>query len=332
MRIFSLILFSLWLTTLVPGQTPVEGDDVIRVDADVTSLLFTATDKQRRFITTLRAEDVRVLEDGTVQQLFAFQRETDRPLALAFLIDVSDSEARTLPQEKAAARLFIEHVIKSRTDQAAIIPFGGAPFVEQDLTRNVINIYRALERVEISSSMYLGAGRRLTGIPTGPGMPAQPEDGSTAIWEALALTSTQILGKPLDGRRRAIILLTDGWDTTSRISRTQAIYNVIAAEAVIYVIGIGDDRQDGVNQGTLREIAERTGGRAFFPKKEADLNKAFTEIEQELRTQYLIAYSSTNKNRDGSYRKLTIEITNPDLRKEKIQLRHRPGYFATKRN
>jgi VWFA-related protein len=327
-----LLLLLLCVWSSVSGQTPVESDDVIRVDADVTNLLFTATDKQRRFITTLRAEDVRVLEDGTVQQLFTFQQETDRPLALAFLIDVSDSEARTLPQEKAAARLFIEHVIKARTDQAAIIPFGGSAFVEQDLTRNVLNVYRALERVEISSSMYLGTGRRLTGIPTGPGMPAQPEDGSTAIWDALALTSTQILGKPLDGRRRAIILLTDGWDTTSRISRTQAIYNVIAAEAVIYVIGIGDSKQDGVNQGTLRDIAERTGGRAFFPKKDADLNKAFTEIENELRTQYLIAYSSTNKNRDGSYRKIDIEITNPDLRKQKIQLRHRPGYVATKRN
>lgn len=324
------LLLSLFVATLVSGQTTVESDDVVRVDTDVTNLLFTATDKQRRFITTLRPEDVRVMEDGKPQQLFTFQRETDRPLALAFLIDMSDSEARTLPQEKAAARQFIEHVIKSRTDEAAIIPFGGSAFVEQDLTPNVLNIYRALERVEISTNMYVGTGRRLTGIPTGPGLPAQPEDGSTAIWDALALTSTQILGRPTDRRRRAIILLTDGWDTTSRMSRTQAIDNVLAAEAVIYVIGIGDSKNDGVNQGTLRDIAERTGGRAFFPKKEVDLHKAFSEIEQELRTQYLIAYSSTNKNRDGSYRQITVEITNPDLRKERIQLRHRPGYFATR--
>ena len=75
-------------------------------------------------------------------------------------------------------------------------------------------------------------------------------------------------------------------------------------------------------------MAQRTGGRAFFPDKKLDLTAAFAEIEQELRTQYLIAYSSTNKRRDGSYRKITIEITNPDLRKEKLELRHRPGYFA----
>jgi VWFA-related protein len=112
------------------------------------------------------------------------------------------------------------------------------------------------------------------------------------------------------------------------VSRTRAIDSVLSVEAVIYVIGIGDDKQDGVNKGSLKEIAERTGGRAFFPKKEEDLNAAFFEIEQELRTQYLLAYSSTNKNRDGSYRQVVVEITNPVLAKEKVQLRHRPGYFA----
>jgi len=78
----------------------------------------------------------------------------------------------------------------------------------------------------------------------------------------------------------------------------------------------------------IKELAERTGGRAFFPKKEVDLQAAFTEIEQELRTQYLIAYSSTNKKRDGAYRRITVEITNPELRRDKLEIRHRPGYFA----
>ena len=93
-------------------------------------------------------------------------------------------------------------------------------------------------------------------------------------------------------------------------------------------VGIGDSNFDGVNKGPIRELAERTGGRAFFPKKHADLEAAFTEIEQELRTQYLIAYSSSNKKRDGSYRRITVEITNADLKKEKLAIRHRPGYFA----
>ena len=250
-----------------------------------------------------------MLEDGTAQQVFTFQRDADRPLALALLIDVSGSEERTLPQEKAAARLFIERVLKSDRDRAAIIPFADMPFLEQPLTRDVLGIYRALQRVEVALPAYLGSGRPLRGFPTGPGMPAAPEPGSTAIWESLHLISQQILDPIRDQRRRAIILLTDGWDTAveGRVTRPRRS-SVLSAEAVIYAIGIGDSKQDGVDKGTLRDIAERTGGRAFFPKKEEDLNKAFAEIEQELRTQYLLAYASTNKNRDGSYRQVTIKI------------------------
>src|SRR2546422_4979386 len=119
----------------VRAQTPSgQDEDVIRTETDLTNLLFTASDKQNRFITTVRQEDIRVLEDGVPQKLFTFQRETDRPLAIAFLIDVSGSEERTLPKEKAAARSFIENVVRSSKDEAAIIPFSGSAFLEQALT------------------------------------------------------------------------------------------------------------------------------------------------------------------------------------------------------
>jgi VWFA-related protein len=95
---------------------------------------------------------------------------------------------------------------------------------------------------------------------------------------------------------------------------------------VIYAIGIGNKRE-GVDKDVLRDLSRATGGRAFFPDKKLDLNAVFTEIERELRTQYLIAYSSTNKKLDGAYRKITIEITNPELKKEKLEIRHRPGYY-----
>ena len=304
-----------------------DQDDVVRVDTDITNLPFTATDKQRRFITTLTAEDVRVLEDGVPQQLFTFQRETDRPLAIAFLIDVSRSQESTLPDEKAAARLFIEKVIQSSKDQVAIIPFTGQAYLEQGMTRDLLSVYRVLQRVEVAVPAYLGAGRPLRGIPTGPGLLAPPEEGTTAIWDAVALTSNNVLANAPGLRRRAIILLTDGLDTASRLMQKEAIARTLGAEAVIYAIGIGSKR-DGVDKDTLRELSQRTGGRAFFPDKKVDLNAVFAEIERELRTQYLIAYSSTNKKRDGAYRKITIEITNPELKKEKLEIRHRPGYFA----
>jgi VWFA-related protein len=316
----------------IGAQTPSDQDDVIRVETDLTNLFFTASGKEARFITTLREEDFRVTEDGVAQKILTFQRETDRPLAIAFLIDVSGSQERTLSQEKAAARGFIETIIRSSKDQAAIIPFTGSAFLEQGLTRDVFSIYRALERVEVAMPAYLGSGRPISGIASGPGMPAPPREGSTAIWEAVTLAAREILGPSQDPnqvqRRRAIILLTDGFDTSSRLLRSEAINQALAAETVIYAIGIGDSKRDGVDKDAVRAVAEGTGGRAFFPKRDADLKTAFAEIEQELRSQYLIAYSSTNKNRDGAYRQMRIEITNPALQKEQLKLRYRPGYFA----
>ena len=325
-----ILVFALLICTAQILAQTVDQDDVVRVEADITNLPFTVTDKDRRFVTTLRAEDVRVLEDGVPQTLFTFQRETDRPLAIAFLIDVSASQEKTLPDEKAAARLFIENVVKSNRDQVAIVPFTGLAYLEQDLTRDVLSVYTVLQRVEVAAPTYFGSGKPLTGIVTGPGLPATPSEGSTAIWDAVALTSSNVLAKAPGVRRRAIILLSDGIDTTSRLSKKEAVNRALAAETVVYAIGIGDSRApDGVNpRAELRDIAERTGGRAFFLDKKFDVNAAFAEIERELRTQYLIAYSSTNKKRDGGYRNITIEITNPELRKQNLKLRHRPGYFA----
>lgn len=328
MKLFIIVLWGLLAGSTLMGQTPVDENDVVRTETDVTNLPFTATDQQRRFITTLRAEDVRVFEDGVPQQLFTFQRETDRPLSIAFLIDVSISQQYTLADEKAAARGFIEKAVRSNKDQLAIIPFTGLAFLELPLTRDVLSVYKVLQQVDVAIPAYQGAGRPLSGIPTGPGMLAPPEEGTTAIWDAVALASSQVLARTQDQRRRAIILLTDGLDTSSRLRRAEAIERVLGAEAVVYAIGIGDSKGEGVNKGVLREIAERTGGRAFFPKKGSDLEVAFTEIEQELRTQYLIAYSSTNRKRDGAYRRITVEIVNPDLRKQNLTIRHRPGYFA----
>jgi VWFA-related protein len=309
-----------------PPETP--DVDVIRTETDLTNLLFIVTDKNNRYVTTLQQNDIRLSEDGVPQTLFTFQRETEQPLAIAFLIDVSVSEERTLPDEKGAARTFIENVIRSDKDQAAIIPFEGYAHVEQPLTRDVLGIYRALEAVEVAFPAYLGSAPALGGISSGPGTIAPPPEGSTAIWDSLALTSYNIMARSGRQRRRAIILLTDGQDTTSRVSLTTAIDQAIEAETVIYAIGIGDRKYGGINKGELNKIAEQTGGRAFFPKKNTDLVAAFQEIEQELRSQYLLAYTSTNKTHDGKFRTMKLEIVNPELVKEKLRLRYRPGYFA----
>jgi Ca-activated chloride channel family protein len=339
-RLLSSLLILATLTCVLvqsaSSQTPTEVEDVIRVDTDLTSLLFTATDKNNRFITTLQEADLRLTEDSEVQKIVTFQRETDRPLSIAFLIDVSASEERTLPQEKAAVRTFIETVIKSSRDQAAIIAFTGPTFLEQKLTRDVISLYHALDRVDVAMPTYMGTGRPINGIASRPGLRRPPPGGTTAIWEAIFLTASEVLagdsGKlGLNQKRRAIILLTDGWDTSSRLNMQEAITSALAGETIIYAIGIGDSKREGIDKNALETLAEATGGRAFFPKKDSDLKNAFAEIEQELRSQYLITYSPTNKRRDGSFRQMRLWLTNPQLQKDKVQLRYRPGYFAKPR-
>src|SRR5678815_1667620 len=213
MRVLFLVVMLLFCAPVSFSQN-VDQDDVIRTETDVTNLPFTAMDKQRRFITTLTAEDVRVLEDGVPQKLFTFQRETDRALAIAFLIDVSRSQEYTLSDEKAAARSFIEKVIDSHKDQVAIIPFSGFAYLEQPLTRDLLGVYRVLQTIEVAAPTYLGSGRPLTGIVTGPGLPGPPDPASTAIWDAVTLTSNYVLANSVGSRRRAIILLSDGINTS----------------------------------------------------------------------------------------------------------------------
>lgn len=327
MKYVAIVLVLIACVGLVQAQT--QDDDVVRVDSNVTNLPLTVTDQYRRFFTSLREEDVRVLEDGVPQKLFTFQRETDRPLALAFLIDVSESQSKTLPSEKAAVRAFIEKVVQSNKDMVAIIPFTGLAYLEQEMTRDIISVYRTLQQVEIAYPAYLGAGRPIPGIRTGPGLAAPPMEGSTAIRDAIAVTSSSVMAKTPGLRRRAIILLSDGLDTSSRVGVKDAINRALAAETIVYSIGVESGRRwESMDKDLLRDLAQKTGGRAFFPDKKQDLNVVFQEIEQELRTQYLVAYASSNKTRDGSYRKIEVEITNPELKKQKLVIRHRPGYFA----
>lgn len=321
-------------TQPAPTPTPkdddgvtLDSDDVVRVDTDLTNILFTAVDKNKRFITEMRKEDIRITEDGTQQEVFTFERQTNRPLSLAILIDTSISEELTLPAEKRAAAAFVDSVIRPDKDEVAVISFTGESTLEQGLTGNIARIRRALERVEfVPPAGYIGGGT-VAGTPPISGT-NQSIAGSTAIWDSVWVTSEDVLSQTSDKTRRAIILLTDGQDTSSRKKMNEAIERAIKNDIVIYAIGIGDVVNYGIDEGSLKKVAERTGGRAFFPDDEQELRAAFSQIELELRSQFLVAYSPTNKNRDGSFRKVQIEIVNPDLRQQKLRLNYRQGYFA----
>src|SRR5688500_7087369 len=320
-----------------PAATPTppidEEDEVVKVDTETVNVLFTAQDRNRKLLTTLKQQDIRILENGQVQEVSAFSRQIDLPMSLAILIDTSASQERTLPEEKAAAISFLESVIRPNKDEVSVVSFTGESTLEQGMTSNMTRLRRAIERVQfIPPSGYLGGGvvvnsGRVPGTPPISGTNQQVQ-GSTAIWDSIWITSSDVLGPAPEKTRRAIILLSDGYDTYSKKKLDEAVQAAQRAEAVIYSIGIGDNFYDGVDEGTLKKISERTGGRAYFPKDETQLRQAFRQIQEEMRSQYLIAYEPSNRALDGSYRKIEIRIVNPELEKQKVRLNHRQGYFA----
>ena len=303
------------------------SEDILRTETNLTNIFFSAEDKNKRYISTLKQEDIRVLEDGQPQQIFTFQQNTDLPLSLAILIDTSLSEERTLPDEKAAAREFLEAVLRANKDEAAIVSFTGDVTLEQGFTGSMDRLRRAIDRVEfVPPSGYIGGG---IVVPTTPPISGtnQVMAGSTAIWDAVWATSTELLMDSAEHTRRAIILLTDGDDTISQVKMQDAIERAEKADALIYSIGIGDRYSFGVDEGALRKVSDKTGGRAYFPRNERELKDAFAQIQRDLRERYLVAYSPKNPARDGSYRRIQIEIVKPELQKE-LKLNYRQGYFA----
>lgn len=310
-----------------PALTPTpdeDGEDIERIDTDLANVLLTATDKKRRFVTIIEQGDLRVLEDGVPQQLLAFQRETDLPLSLAVLVDTSASQEGVLKDEQEAARTFIASVLRPRKDSASVVSFTGVTRIEQPLTDDKDALNSAVERVKVLYNLK------------------SPEcnDESvaeevrvrclTAVWDSIIVTNREILSHTPERTRRAIILLSDGDDTGSTSKIYQAVEDAVRNNTVIYSIGIRDNRIDvgELKKDYLRNVSEETGGRAFFPKNKTELNAAFAQIEQELRSQYLISYSPSNKAPDGRFRRVEVEITNLTLRKQKLRLFYRRGYFA----
>ena len=322
-------------TTPTPSPTPepvIEDEEPLKIEADLVNILFTAADKDRRFLTNLTKDDVQILEDGKPQQIFTFQRQVNLPLSLAILIDTSVSQELTLPEEKAAAMAFLEDVVRSNQDEVAILSFTGETIIEQGLTNNISRIRRSIERIELARpANYAGGG--VTFGTTEKTSGDRKSSLSSAIWDAVYVTSDEVMRQSKNETRRAIILLTDGDDTGSSKHLKDTVDMALKVDAVVYVVGIGHPFMtrkypNGVNENALRQIADRTGGRAFFPRDERDLQGAFDQIQNELRSQYLIAYEPTNPRKDGSYRKIEIQVANPALEKQKIRLTHRQGYFS----
>ena len=277
--------------------------ETIVTDSTLTTIMMTASDKKGRLITTLKSEDISVVEDGVPQRIEVFERETERPLSLAFVFDVSSSQIPTLGYQKKAASLFLKNIIRPGQDRVAVISFASETTLEQTLTGDPAVVEQAIDRLQPS--------------------------GGTAMYDAVFLTCLKVFRNTPGTNRRAIILLTDGGDTMSKLRPDQAVNGAVYTNTIVYGIGIGIG--PGMNEQSLSHLTNLTGGRTFLPFSEKELNVVFQQIEQELRAQYVIAYRPTNKAQDGKQRNIKIRITNPAIAREKLKLAYRDHYFVKNR-
>jgi Ca-activated chloride channel homolog len=299
-------------------QNPNNEDlQTIRLGTQLVNVLFSVTDKQNRYIGDLVKGEVEVLENGKRQEIFTFKRELDLPLTMAILVDVSYSVIPVLPRLTNASSHFIDSVMQPSKDKTAIIQFNSETELIQDLTSNIVRLRRGL-RVIVDNAPSVE--RAYGGLP--PPIIGGSRLSGTSIYDSIIATCNDLLA----GRagRKTIIIFTDGFDTTSRLRRPEAIEEALRSETVIYAIGVGDPEMQGVNKGELNKLCEPTGGRAFIPRDVEDLDRAFDQLEQDLRQQYLLAYEPANDTADGSFRK--IEVRAPKRRG--LRIHHRRGYYA----
>ena len=264
-------------------------------------VVFTVTDRHGRYIKDLKENDFRVIDDKQSAELRSFHSETDLPLQVGLLIDASNSVRDRFKFEQEAAIEFLNAIVRPHYDKAFVVGFDATPEVTQDFTDDTGN---------------LSAGVRM--LRAG---------GGTAMYDALYFACRdKLLKQEQTGPvRRAIILLSDGEDNLSHVTREEAIEMAERADTIVYTISTNISGMKGKGDKVLERIAEATGGRAFFPFQMRDVSDAFLSIQEELRSQYAVAYKPANFVADGRYR--TIEILAQD---RNLKVRTRKGYYAPK--
>lgn len=272
----------------------------IRSRVNEVNVLFIATDKHGKFVRDLNQSDFKILDDHKPPQaILNFRRETDLPLHLALLVDTSGSVGSRFDFEQTAATEFMQHTLRKSFDKAFVMGFNSHSQIAQDFTDNV--------------SLLSGGVHRLR------------NGGGTALYDAIyrACKEKFLKDHPERPVRKAIIVVSDGEDNQSEFSRAQAIEMAQRAEVIIYAISTDDSGLVMRGDKVLEQLAEATGGRAFFPFKMKDITHSFAAIEDELRSQYVVSYKPADFEADGRYRSIEIASLKKDL-----QVRARKGYFA----
>jgi len=264
------------------------------------NVLFIATDKHGKFVRNLNQGDFNILDDHKPPQaILNFRREIDLPLHIGLLVDVSGSVDSRFDFEQSAATAFLEHTVRAGFDRAFVMGFNSHTQLVQDFTDNTALLSKGIHNLH--------------------------DGGGTALYDAIYRACKDKLLKDHPDRpvRKALIVVSDGEDNQSEMTKAQAIEMAERAEVIIYAISTDDSGLVMRGDKVLEQLAEATGGRAFFPFKMKDITHSFAAIEDELRSQYIVSYKPADFDADGRFR--TIEISS--LRKD-LQVRARKGYFA----
>jgi VWFA-related protein len=325
----TLTLFALGSALLAAQQPPQQAappeDDpgaIIRTEVNLVNVLASVRNKQGGLVGNLAKDDFTIFEDGKPQTIRYFDRETNLPLTIGLLVDVSRSQERLIDIEKQAASQFFTEILRQK-DLAFLISFGEECELLQDYTSSPRLLRAGLNGLKVNAPVYAGPMTLPGPVPT-----AYTPRG-TVLFDAVYLAA----GEKLKGQvgRKVIVLITDGSDQGSRLKIADALRAVQMADAVIYSIYFFDPAAYGGygfgsgGDGDLRRMSEQTGGRVFKVDHKHSLMDAFKEIQEEMRTQYAIGYTPANAGKDGTFRKIEIKTAAKDL---KVQARK--GYFATR--
>jgi VWFA-related protein len=295
-----------------PKQEPAQG--TIRVGVNLVNLYATVRDKNKRILSDLAKEDFQIFEDGQAQTIDSFAREVNLPLTFGMLIDTSISQGRVLSVEQDAADRFLDRVLRPK-DLVFVLSFDVNVDLLGDYTGDRRDLMRAIHRARINSP-----------LPDGPVERRGPV--RTKFYDAVyAACNDRLSG---EAGRKALIILTDAVDAGSQVTLEDALETAQRTDAVIHIIGVADYGFYGFGgysgEGYARKLAEQTGGRSIFVNNEKNLEKAFTEISEELRTQYVLGYYPTNRAKDGKFRKIEIKVA-----KSEGKVLARRGYYAPRR-
>ncbi len=300
-----------------------QDDTTIKVDVNLVNVLCSVRNKANGLVGSLEKKDFQIFEDGKEQEIKYFTRETDLPLTIGLLVDTSASQQRLLDIERRAASQFFAKVLRQK-DLAFLIQFGAEAELLQDETNSPRLLQEGLNQLRLSVPVG--------GLHPGP-VPTQQSQAGTILFDAVYLAANEKLKGEVG--RKTMVLITDGVDTGSKISKEKAIEAAQKADAIIYSIDYEDPSAYGGGWGTirigggggegdLRRMSSETGGRVYKVDRKYSLDDIFRELQEEMRSQYSIGYSPTNAQKDGTFRKLEIRVGDKSF---KVQARK--GYYAT---